>query len=115
MTTVQDHRVRCHLNACREEVWFSEYDAHHAEKHMDHDELVSYASDYFLLRDVVINRLNPRDDDASEVSVLMCWIEHVANTLEAMPCTCTPAMVEDNSACPRCDALGKLGDQVQSR
>lgn len=112
---VEWSRTRCALNSCREEIFSDEVDAHNAEKHMPHDELVGYAQDYFLLRDVVINRFNPRDDDGSEVSVLMSWLEHVANILESMPCTCTTEMIEDYSPCSRCEALGRIGNEVEGR
>ena len=74
-----------------------------------------YANDYEYLRDAVIDLLNPRDDDAAEVSILEDAITGAVRFIEQQPCTCTPAQIEDHDACARCSVLGRLGDEQVSR
>lgn len=74
-----------------------------------------YADDYETLRDLIIEKLNPPDDDIGEVAVLGSAIEAAVTFIERQPCTCTPEMVEDWDPCRRCDVLGRLGDVRQER
>ena len=71
--------------------------------------------DYRLLADKVIDELNPPDGDEAEVSICFNAIEDAAVYIQQQPCTCTPAMVEDGSPCPRCAALGRIGDTRMDR
>lgn len=107
--------TRCALNSCREQLLVDDYDQHQAERHWDRDELVGAAQDYLTLRDLILGRLNPRDDDVAEGEIMRIALLSACEFIEAQPCTCTPAGVEDYQACPRCDVLGRLGDEVQSR
>lgn len=70
---------------------------------------------YELIRDLVNDRLNPRDDDASETHIVMEAIEGAAEFVEGQPCLCTPEMIEDHDACKRCRVLGRLGDEPVAR
>jgi hypothetical protein len=107
--------ARCALNSCRERVLADEYDEHQVEKHYDHDELVEAATSYILLRNVIIERFNPTDDDVAEIAIMLGAVNVAADALEASSCQCTPADVEDHRPCQRCQALGRLGDAVESR
>lgn len=69
-----------------------------------------FADDYETLRDVVIDLLNPRDDDIGEVAILQQAIESATGFIIAQPCECTPERIEDYDPCRRCDVLGRLGD-----
>jgi hypothetical protein len=106
----------CALNSCRERIPSTEYEAHQAERHYGHDELVEAAQAYLVLRDTVIELLNPGDDDVAEVAIIESAIREAARTLvEHVACTCTEFDVEDNAPCPRCCALGRLGDRLVER
>lgn len=73
-------------------------------------------TEYELLRDAVIEHLNPPDDDAAEVSILIDAIEQAASYIESQPCTCTPEQIDEyGEACARCTALGRVGDERAER
>lgn len=74
-----------------------------------------FANDYELLRDRVIDLLNPRDGDDGEAYILDEAITGAVRFIEQQPCTCTPAQIEDYDACRRCAVLGRLGDVRQDR
>jgi hypothetical protein len=70
-------------------------------------------NEYELLRDLIIERLNPRDDDVSEVSIMIEAVESITRFVESLPCTCPPNAGPpdwDALACPRCQVLGRARD-----
>jgi hypothetical protein len=67
--------------------------------------------DYRLLADKVVDLLDPRDDDAAEVSACMDAVERVANYVKSQPCTCTPG--HDDEPCGRCAAIGQWHGEVR--
>jgi hypothetical protein len=71
--------------------------------------------EYRMLADCVGNQLSPPDGDEAEVSLLMTAVERAKAYIESQPCTCTPADIDDMEPCPRCRAIGRLGDEVMSR
>jgi hypothetical protein len=73
------------------------------------------ACEYRMLADKVRILLNPSDGDEAEVSILMTAAEHAQAYIESQPCTCTPAGLADQLPCPRCAALGRLGNEVLDR
>lgn len=71
--------------------------------------------EYRLLADSVGNELNVADAEEAEVSLLITAVEHAKAYIESQPCTCTPEDIADYDPCPRCAAIGRLGDEVQVR
>lgn len=71
--------------------------------------------EYRMLADSVGNQFNPPDGDEAEVALLMTAIEQAKAYIESQPCTCTPADVDDWEPCPRCRAIGRMGNEVMSR
>lgn len=70
------------------------------------DSYIQEATDYETLRDHIIDKLNPSDDDAAEVSILCAAIDQAVGYIEAQPCTCPAGTFEDyGDPCPRCWAL----------
>jgi hypothetical protein len=69
--------------------------------------------DYELLRDAVIEQLNPRDDDIGETVLMVESIEAAARFIAAQPCACPPAAgpPEWETPCARCQALGRARDE----
>ena len=61
--------------------------------------------DYRLLADAVIARLNPRDGDEAEVSLLVAAVARVTAYVTSLPCTCKPG--PEDGPCGRCAALGQ--------
>ena len=59
---------------------------------------------YRMLADTVIGKLNPRDGDEAEVSLLMAAVERAAAYIERRPCECPELYGE---TCGRCQALGQ--------
>jgi hypothetical protein len=103
----------CALNSCRARVLADEYDEHMVE-HYDHLELIDAAKAYIELRNAIIERLNPRDDDVAEPAIMLSAIFDAADALEASGCRC-PVDVEEVGPCDRCQALGRVNDVVVSR
>jgi hypothetical protein len=104
----------CALNSCRERVLADEYDEHQVE-HYDRDELVEAATSYIQLRNLIIERFNPPDDDVAEIVIMLGSVNVAADALEIRGCACTTADVDDGRPCERCQALGRLGDVAVSR
>lgn len=75
------------------------------------------AEAYRYLRDEIINLLNPRDDDASEESIMVDAVRLAAEFIEAQPCACGPDVQEPEweTPCPRCQALGRRADKREER
>jgi hypothetical protein len=71
--------------------------------------------EYRMLADTVGNLLNPPDADEAEVSILMTAVERAKAYIESQPCICTPEGIEDQMPCPRCAAIGRLGNEVLAR
>jgi hypothetical protein len=71
--------------------------------------------EYRLLADCGGNTLNVADGDEAEVSLLITAVEQAKAYIESQPCTCTPEDIADWDACPRCRAIGRLGDEVMNR
>jgi hypothetical protein len=71
--------------------------------------------EYRLLADSVGDELNVADAEEAEVSLLITAVEHAKAYIESQPCTCTPEDIADYDPCPRCAAIGRLGDEVQMR
>jgi hypothetical protein len=61
--------------------------------------------DYRLLADTVIARLNPRDGDEAEVSLLIAAVARIIAYVKSLPCTCKPG--PEDGPCGRCAALGQ--------
>ncbi len=60
----------------------------------------------------LVERFNPPDSDLVSAE----WIiDAAADYISAQSCLCTPAMVADRDPCPRCEALGMLGNEKESR
>ena len=70
--------------------------------------------DYRLLADAVIARLNPRDGDEAEVSLLIAAIGIIADFAESLPCDCMPD-IYDRPPCDRCRALGQRNGEPVDR
>lgn len=67
------------------------------------------AEGYGLLRDTIIDRLNPRDDDVAEVAILTRAVGDAAAFIEKQKCFCK-TWDADHDPCDRCRALGRLAD-----
>jgi len=67
------------------------------------------AAAYVLLRDTVIELFNPRDDDASEESIMVDALKQAAAFIEEQLCHCTQDVRPPDweTPCPRCMALGR--------
>jgi hypothetical protein len=63
--------------------------------------------EYRQLADAVGEAFNPRDDEMAEVAILADAVNQARDALAAIPCSCTPEMVEDWDQCQRCAALGQ--------
>jgi hypothetical protein len=75
-----------------------------------------YREDYELLRDVIIDHLNPRDDDVAEVAIMISAVERVASYVAGLPCYCTPEAADfDDDPCGRCEALGRVSNVAAPR
>lgn len=74
-----------------------------------------YEADYEFVRDAVLEAFNPPDDGAAEPAIVTEAIELAAAYIARCPCECTEPMIEDIDACPRCLALGRLGDERVTR
>jgi hypothetical protein len=66
---------------------------------------------YRLLADAVIARLNPRDGDEAEVSLLIAAVARIAAYVQSLPCTCKPGPYD--GPCGRCAALGQWNGEPQ--
>lgn len=77
------------------------------------EERDDWQRDYEYLRDTVIERLNPRDDDIGEPALMVEVIETAARYIEAQPCSCPPdaGPPEWETPCDRCQALGRARDE----
>lgn len=70
---------------------------------------------YRYVADTIIDELNPPDDDAAESWVVAQAVIRVAAYVASLPCACTPEDVADLEPCPRCAAIGRLGDKPIQR
>jgi hypothetical protein len=61
--------------------------------------------DVILLADAVIARLNPRDGDEAEVSLLIAAIARITAYVQSIPCICE--LSPDGEPCGRCAALNQ--------
>lgn len=69
--------------------------------------------EYDLLRDAVIEQLNPADDDIGEPAIMVGAIEFAARTLAVVQCSCPPDAGPpewESFPCGRCQALGRARD-----
>ena len=70
------------------------------------------AAAYVLLRDEIIARFNPRDDDIAEEAIMMEAIGNAADFILGFPCLCTPGVITfDDQPCRRCSVLGMRMNQ----
>lgn len=60
---------------------------------------------YEELRDHIVERLNPPDDDIAEIAIMLDAVGRAADYIESQPCAC-----DDEEPCGRCFALGRLMD-----
>ena len=67
-------------------------------------------ADYRRLADHIIDRANPPDDDMDECSLMIDAVDRLVDYILDQPCGCTPERVADQDPCPRCTAVGRLGD-----
>lgn len=71
--------------------------------------------DYELLRDCVIDRLNPRDDDIGEPALMVEAIEFAARFIEEQAACACPTDAGEPSwgspPCLRCQALGRVHNE----
>jgi hypothetical protein len=74
-----------------------------------------YQEDYEPLRDAIVAALNPRDDDAAEVAILIRAVEDARDFIAGRPCLCTPDDIKDYRPCDRCQTIGRLGDRPMDR
>lgn len=66
------------------------------------------AEDYEVLRDHIIEQLNPHDDDTSELTIMCDAVTGAVAYIESQPCTCTRGASENhNDPCNRCAVLGR--------
>lgn len=84
--------------------------------HLSRAVLADDARDYWTLRDLIIDRLNPPDSDFAEIHIMCTAIEDAAELIESIPCACTPAArLGEDDPCPRCQALGRIADERVER
>lgn len=76
---------------------------------------VDFEHEYELVRDAVIECFNPRDDDSGEADIMVDAVKAAQAFIVAQNCTCTAERVADHDPCPRCLALGRLGDKRVDR
>lgn len=72
------------------------------------------AEGYGLLRDTIIDRLNPRDDDVAEVAILARAVTDATTFIEKQKCFCR-TWNADHDPCDRCSVLGRLADERVDR
>ena len=70
--------------------------------------------DYRLLADTVISGLNPPDKDEAEVALCTTAVEHIAEYVRSLSCTCPSGSLPDG-ACGRCAVLGQHHGQPVQR
>ena len=58
---------------------------------------------------------NPRDDDASQDSILIDALLSASRFIADQPCGCDPADPHEMGPCRRCEVLGRLADERQDR
>lgn len=71
--------------------------------------------EYRFLADAVIDAFNPADGDEAEVAICVAAVRQARDALKAIPCSCTPEMIEDWDQCARCAALGQRGGKAVQR
>lgn len=73
--------------------------------------------DYVVLRDHLVDLLNPPDDDAAEVSILIKAVVRAVRWIEQQPCVCPGgnAELDYDEACERCAALGRSRNDLVPR
>ena len=67
---------------------------------------------YGMVREAIVEHLNPPDDDVSEESILIAAVARAAGFIEAQPCSCD---APDGEACDRCIALGRFANERLGR
>lgn len=78
------------------------------------------AQDYWTLRDQVIDKLNPPDEDVAEIDIMCRAVDRAAAYIEAIPCTCPPGAASrelpmGDDPCGRCTVLGRCVDVREER
>lgn len=72
--------------------------------------------DYRSLADHVIDKLNPRDGEESELYLCEEAITIIADYVNSLPCTCAPGAFEHYvDPCGRCYALGRAENKEVER
>ena len=72
-------------------------------------------TEYEDLRDYVIERFNPPDDDIAEPAIMRDAVGRAADLIESLPCTCPTDFDSYGDACGRCYALGRHMDVAVTR
>jgi hypothetical protein len=84
--------------------------------HLSREVLADDARDYWTLRDLIIDKLNPPDSDFAEIHIMCTAIEDATALIEAIPCVCTEAAASgEDDPCPRCQVLGRTADVREER
>ena len=84
--------------------------------HLSREVLADDARDYWTLRDLIIDRLNPPDSDYAEIHIMCEAVRRAAELIEAIPCACTEAAASgEDDPCPRCQVLGRTADVREER
>ncbi len=71
--------------------------------------------EYRLLADEIAELFNPPDNDVAEVAILIDAAKAAQDYIISQLCSCTPEMVADWDACPRCRVLGRIDDMRVQR
>lgn len=71
-----------------------------------------YEQQLLDIEETAVELFNPPDNDTDDIHAIL---RRAAEFIEAQPCYCTPALIEDNDACERCNVLGRQGDEPRER